>query len=42
MRYGVISKHRILHPYAKTVGDREPVEIDVEVEGEIRDGVPHG
>ena len=42
MRYGVVSKHRMLHPYSKTVGDRKPVEVDVEVEGEIRDGVPHG
>ena len=39
MQFGVV-KHRMVHPYAKTVGDRELVEV--KVEGEIRDGVPHG
>ena len=40
MQYGVIRKYKMVHPYAKTVGYRELVEV--KVKGEIRDGVPHG
>jgi hypothetical protein len=36
-------KHKIMHPYAqKEKGFNLSKEIEVEVEGEVKNGVPHG